>query len=129
MGWSRRDGRRGCRRAMLVVARCEQANSSDAGLAQDRGPGIYTLEEVAEHCTEESCWIIGAGYVYDVTNFLLEHPGGKQALLEWAGRDCSRQYNFHSKSGRQQWEAYRIGEIESTLKRALRNAALLLTRQ
>uniref|UniRef100_A0A0W0FBI3 Cytochrome b2 n=1 Tax=Moniliophthora roreri TaxID=221103 RepID=A0A0W0FBI3_MONRR len=52
----------------------------------------YTLEEVAEHNKPHSCWVIINEQVYDVTDFLLEHPGGASIILKYAGRDATRAY-------------------------------------
>jgi cytochrome b involved in lipid metabolism len=35
----------------------------------------FTREEVAKHCTKEDCWIIIHGKVYDVSEWILFHPG------------------------------------------------------
>lgn len=35
--------------------------------------------------------------VYDVTDFLSFHPAGKEAILKRAGKDCTADYNFHSR--------------------------------
>lgn len=55
--------------------------------------------EVAKHDSADSCWVIVEGYVYDVTDFLQDHPGGPQSILRLAGQVRSallyyRSYSF-----------------------------------
>ncbi|KAL1707114.1 FMN-dependent dehydrogenase-domain-containing protein [Schizophyllum commune] len=52
----------------------------------------WTLEEVKKHNTRESCWVIIKNKVYDVTNFLNDHPGGAAIILKYAGRDATAAY-------------------------------------
>ena len=42
---------------------------------------LYTWKEVNRHNTPESCWIVVKGHVYDVTDYLLRHPGGMDRIL------------------------------------------------
>lgn len=48
---------------------------------------IFTAEDVAAHSNTSSCWITRNGKVYDVTNFLPDHPGGDDLILKYAGND------------------------------------------
>lgn len=52
----------------------------------------FTLAQVAEHNTPKSCWVIIKNKVYDVTEFLPEHPGGSKIILKYAGRDATSAY-------------------------------------
>jgi cytochrome b involved in lipid metabolism len=45
----------------------------------------FTFEEVEKHNKKDDCWMIIHGKVYDVTNFLVEHPGGEEVMLESKG--------------------------------------------
>merc|ERR1719333_403585 len=58
------------------------------------GGGGYTLEEVAKHTTKQDCWVVVNGEVLDVTKFLGEHPGGELAILTFAGKDASEEFNM-----------------------------------
>ena len=49
----------------------------------------YTIDEVNEHNTNDSCWIIINNHVYDITDFLDTHPGGRTILLTIAGQDAT----------------------------------------
>jgi isopentenyl diphosphate isomerase/L-lactate dehydrogenase-like FMN-dependent dehydrogenase len=48
---------------------------------------------VAKHNTKDSCWVILYGHVYDVTDFLPEHPGGSNIILQLAGQDATEEYD------------------------------------
>lgn len=52
-----------------------------------------TAEEIKKHSSHESCWIVIHGNVFDVTDFLPEHPGGQAIILKYAGADATEAYD------------------------------------
>merc|ERR1712137_1478915 len=54
----------------------------------------YSLEEVAKHNTKGDCWVVFDGKVLDVTNFLSSHPGGELAILTFAGKDATEEFDM-----------------------------------
>jgi predicted heme/steroid binding protein len=48
-----------------------------------------SLEELAKHCSSDDAWMAVQGIVYDVTNYISVHPGGKVQLLRGAGKDST----------------------------------------
>merc|ERR1712166_551642 len=58
------------------------------------GPSYYSAEEVAKHTSKNDCWVILDGKVLDVTSFLADHPGGELAILTFAGKDATEEFNM-----------------------------------
>lgn len=46
----------------------------------------FDLREISKHNTAKSCWVVINDTVYDVTEFLPQHPGGESSILSWAGK-------------------------------------------
>ena len=55
--------------------------------------GSYSLAEVAEHKTPESCWAAINGDVYDLTQWINGHPGGPNAIRSICGTEASVIFN------------------------------------
>ncbi|XP_013411094.1 acyl-lipid (9-3)-desaturase [Lingula anatina] len=74
---------------------------------------VYTMDEVSDHCEYSSCWIVVHNYVYDVTTFVFEHPGGEDIILEHGGRDCTYAFEEkgHSRHATMMLEKYCIGML------------------
>jgi nitrate reductase (NAD(P)H) len=56
----------------------------------------FTRQEIEKHHTENDCWIVVNGNVYDATSVLSWHPGGKSAIMAHAGAvhmDTSDEFN------------------------------------
>ncbi|KAK4878997.1 hypothetical protein RN001_007143 [Aquatica leii] len=88
-----------------------------------------SLEEVSFHDTIGDCWIVIYDHVYDVSTFLDEHPGGREILLEYAGRDasCAFRSTGHSKVAIYALKRYYVGElpIEERIFRKVGGYALI----
>ncbi|KAJ9191262.1 hypothetical protein DTO021D3_5503 [Paecilomyces variotii] len=56
-------------------------------------PKLVSAQEVSQHASPADCWIVVDGQVWDVTDFLEEHPGGSAIILKYAGRDATKAYS------------------------------------
>jgi flavocytochrome c len=54
----------------------------------------FTMEEVGKHNKKEDLWVVVKGVVLDVTNWLDEHPGGPQAIMNFMGRDATEEFEM-----------------------------------
>lgn len=63
------------------------------GTPQDSGTSSTTRtigwEELESHNTLDSCWIAIENKVYDVTEWIPKHPGGRSAILQVGGREVT----------------------------------------
>eukprot|EP01067_Filipodium_phascolosomae_P001641 Filipodium_phascolosomae@DN206_c0_g1_i1.p1 len=74
---------------MKLMAEKNPSLSPSASASAKNFKGTLTSAEVAKHDREDDCWTILQGRVYDVTEYLRYHPGGKDKLMETAGKDCT----------------------------------------
>ncbi|RYP09820.1 hypothetical protein DL764_001074 [Monosporascus ibericus] len=69
---------------------------SGCGALTGRAKPIYppcTIFRVGKHASEDDCWMVLHGKVYDITSFVTKHPGGKGILLKYAGQDATAAFN------------------------------------
>ncbi|KGN46545.1 cytochrome b5 [Cucumis sativus] len=84
----------------------------------DSNSKVYSFDEVAKHNQQKDCWLIISGYVYDVTSFLPDHPGGDELLLLAVEKDATFDFKSvgHSELAHEKMKMYQIGKIDmSTL--------------
>ncbi|KAI4527468.1 Inositolphosphorylceramide-B hydroxylase [Schizophyllum commune Tattone D] len=77
---------------------------------------IFTAEDVAEHKTAESTWVTYKDRVYDITQFLPDHPGGDDIVLKYAGKAVDEIMkdpleHEHSDSAYDVLSDYQIGKL------------------
>ena len=84
----------------------------------------YTKDEVALHNSDKDCchrhlwWIIIKNRVYNITDYLDKHRGGKILLLHYGGKDATEEFNKlnHTKKAQKILESYYIGDLEEETK-------------
>lgn len=57
----------------------------------------YSASDVAKHNTENDCWLIVSNKVYDASEYLLSHPGGAQAIIQYCGNDATAAFKSTNK--------------------------------
>ncbi|XP_063927831.1 cytochrome b5-like [Zophobas morio] len=76
---------------------------------------LYSLDEVSKNDGKggNRVWIIIKDAVYDVTDFIDEHPGGGDLIQEWAGKDGTKDFDDagHSGDAKKDLKKYKIGEL------------------
>lgn len=53
--------------------------------------------------------------IYDVTDFIDEHPGGRMCIMKNRNKDCEVDYRFHSKNAQKKWDSMLIGYKENEI--------------
>ena len=83
-----------------------------------------TIEEIAKHNAANDCWIIIQGSVYNVTNYLILHPGGSDRIVPFCGQDATDA--FAAKGGKGTHSAQAALDL-SKLKLGQLNEAVNIT--
>lgn len=79
----------------------------------EASPRILRKDQISQHNNENSCWIILHNKVYDISTFLMQHPGGEEVLLEQAGKDATDYFEDigHSTDAKDLLPQYLVGEL------------------
>ena len=56
------------------------------------------MESIGDHKLENDCWMSYKGKTLDVTKFLNQHPGGKEILVPYYGKDISQAFDDENHS-------------------------------
>ncbi|CAJ2502882.1 Uu.00g102760.m01.CDS01 [Anthostomella pinea] len=80
---------------------------------------IFTAKDVGGYKDEQSgMYIIIDSGVYDITNFLDEHPGGAKILKRMAGKNATKSFwKYHGKNVLEKYGGkLRVGDLAETAK-------------
>lgn len=81
----------------------------DEGAAADE-TAVLTMAEVEENDAPESCWAVRDGTVYDLTEWIDEHPGGAARIEQLCGTDATDA--FDAQHGGQDGPEGQLSEFE-----------------
>ena len=73
-----------------------------------------TLDEVKKHNSAGDCWSIIDGNVYDLTNWVESHPGGKERITAICGKDGTSSFlgkHSNSNSAKSQLTRFELGKL------------------
>lgn len=96
-------------------------------------PKTFSVQQVQEHSSADSCWVIHNNNVYDVTSFVCDHPGGEDYILDHAGKDITalmhdQLTHLHSDGAYEMMHEFLIGSLDtSNSPRGLRSRSAAIT--
>ncbi len=67
----------------------------------------------SQHTAESDAWLIIEEKVYNITNYLNEHPGGSEILMDYVGQDATDMFESigHSNDARKQLTKLLEGDL------------------
>eukprot|EP01091_Cochliopodium_minus_P016134 TRINITY_DN5950_c0_g1_i1.p1 TRINITY_DN5950_c0_g1~~TRINITY_DN5950_c0_g1_i1.p1 ORF type:complete len:137 (+),score=41.50 TRINITY_DN5950_c0_g1_i1:2-412(+) len=91
----------------------------------------YTMDDLKKHNKEGDLWILIKGKIYDVSEFMIDHPVGGDLLLDVAGKDATKGFDEagHSNEALAQLEELYIGELKKEVPQNSKNKKKCIKKQ
>lgn len=95
------------------------SNSNSPSSTTKTSTTKYTTDQIATHSTKNDCWLIIDGGVYDVSQYLNQHPGGVAQVIPFCGKDATQAFKTrggkgtHSESANTIKQEYQIGTVQN----------------
>ena len=80
--------------APAVIGTHGDGGEDDDDEEDDTYEGGYTMEEVAKHNKKGDVRVVLNGRVLNVSNFWSQHRGGELAILTFAGKDATTEFDM-----------------------------------
>ncbi|PHH78539.1 hypothetical protein CDD82_3006 [Ophiocordyceps australis] len=74
----------------------------------------FTFQDVAEHNTKKDLYLVIHDKVYNCVQFIDEHPGGEEVMLDVAGQDATEAFEDvgHSDEARETLDQLLVGTLK-----------------
>lgn len=103
-------------REMHFVGKIENIPAPAACLLKEEEKNFkeFTYDEIKKHSRDDDCWIVIHNHVYNVTEFMEDHPGGPLVLKKKGGKDATKQFDEagHSTAAKEMMADYLIGKLK-----------------
>ncbi|PLB39783.1 cytochrome b5 [Aspergillus candidus] len=88
----------------------------------------FTAEDVGAHKSKTDLWVTIHGKVYDVSEYVKDHPGGADVLVDVAGQDATAAYEDvgHSEDANEILESFLIGTLKDAVEYKARQTVRVL---
>jgi cytochrome b involved in lipid metabolism len=104
-----------------------QTSAPAQGQSESSDLPLFKTEEVATHASEDDCWTIVNGGVFDITSYVPRHPGGDE-ILRACGTDGTSLFETrttedgeevgpgtpHSSNAAKQLANFKVGVLDTT---------------
>jgi cytochrome b involved in lipid metabolism len=94
------------------------ATAQDAAPSGSSATRVISSKELAQHARPDDCWLAIRGGVYDITNYLPDHPSRPGVVEPWCGKEATQGYETktngrkHSEAADKLLASYRIGTFK-----------------
>ena len=100
--------------ATATTSATATGTQSSAAGSSSSATTSYTLADVATHNTQSDCWAAIDGGVYNLTEWINRHPGGRDKIIALCGTDATKA--FHGQHDDQakpntQLASFKVGEL------------------
>jgi len=97
------------------------ANSGSPGIVSNTSPVSLSEQEVVKHNGAQDCWMIVDKKVYALSSFLNQHPGGRDIIIPFCGKDGTAAFltkgdkGSHSSFASQLLNSYLLGALNGSV--------------
>eukprot|EP00316_Scyphosphaera_apsteinii_P024984 CAMPEP_0119302976 /NCGR_PEP_ID=MMETSP1333-20130426/4493_1 /TAXON_ID=418940 /ORGANISM="Scyphosphaera apsteinii, Strain RCC1455" /LENGTH=140 /DNA_ID=CAMNT_0007305519 /DNA_START=67 /DNA_END=489 /DNA_ORIENTATION=- len=88
-----------------------------------QGRPFISMADVAKHAAKDDMWLVIHDKVYKISEYLDEHPGGEEVLMDRAGQNATVDFEDvgHSNDARKQLAKFQVGELPPSERSATKN--------
>ena len=86
----------------------------DEKLTEYSWDDINKHTEFDENDSSKRIWMVIHGRIYDITEFMMDHPGGEDVLKDVSGKDATQEFEniLHTEKARKMCKKYLIGKVK-----------------